>query len=55
VSDAWDDEGFGAEDDWQGGESVGADLEDEASGFDDPEDDPEEDETVDALDEEGDD
>ena len=35
MSDAWDDEGFGPEDDWEGAESVESDLED---GFDDPED-----------------
>jgi hypothetical protein len=52
VSDAWDDEGFGAEDDWQGDESVGADLEDELGGFDDPE---EDEATEDASVEEGDD
>jgi hypothetical protein len=38
VSDAWDDEGFGGEDDWVGGQSLEADLEeDDASalaGFD---------------------
>lgn len=38
MSDAWDDEGFGGEDDWVGGQSLGADLEeDDASalaGFD---------------------
>jgi hypothetical protein len=32
VSDAWDDEGFGPEDDWEGSESVAADLEDDAPG-----------------------
>jgi hypothetical protein len=30
VSDAWDDEGFGPEDDREGAESVEADVEDEA-------------------------
>ncbi len=30
VSDAWDDEGFGVEDDWEGGQSLEADLEDDA-------------------------
>ncbi len=55
MSDAWDDEGFGADDEWQGEGSVGAGLEEDVAGFDDPEDDPEEDETLDALDEEGDD
>lgn len=38
MSDAWDDEGFGGEDDWVGGQSLEADLEeDDASalaGFD---------------------
>jgi hypothetical protein len=29
VSDPWEDEGFGAEDDWQGKESLESDLEDE--------------------------
>jgi hypothetical protein len=29
VSDPWEDEGFADEDDWEGGESVQADLEDE--------------------------
>jgi hypothetical protein len=29
VSDAWDDEGFGGEDDWQGGQSLEADLEED--------------------------
>ncbi len=32
MSDAWDDEGFGAEDDWEGSESVETDLEDDALG-----------------------
>jgi hypothetical protein len=36
VTDAWDDEGFGPEDDWEGTESVEADLEDD-TGLDDPE------------------
>ncbi len=53
MSDAWDDEGFGAEDDWQGDESVGVDVEGELAAFD--EDLEEEDETLDALDDEGDD
>jgi hypothetical protein len=36
VSDAWDDEGFGAEDDWEGAESVESDVEDDAlAGLDD--------------------
>jgi hypothetical protein len=36
VSDAWDDEGFGGEDDWEGTESVESDVEDDAlAGFDD--------------------
>jgi hypothetical protein len=35
VTDAWDDEGFGPEDDWEGSESVESDLEDDAlEGFD---------------------
>jgi hypothetical protein len=29
MSDPWEDEGFGAEDDWQGKESLESDLEDE--------------------------
>jgi hypothetical protein len=29
VGDAWDDEGFGVEDDWEGGQSLEADLEDD--------------------------
>ena len=29
TGDPWEDEGFGAEDDWEGKESVEADLEDE--------------------------
>ena len=29
MSDPWEDEGFGGEDDWEGKESVDADLEDE--------------------------
>jgi hypothetical protein len=29
VSDAWDDEGFGGEDDWEDAEGVDADLDDE--------------------------
>ena len=29
MSDAWDDEGFGGEDDWVGGQSLEADLEEE--------------------------
>ena len=34
VGDPWDDEGFGGEDDWVGGQSLEADLEDDAlSGF----------------------
>jgi hypothetical protein len=34
VTDAWDDEGFGPEDDWEGTESVESDLEDSAlAGF----------------------
>ena len=28
-SDPWEDEGFGGEDDWEGGESLEADVEDE--------------------------
>lgn len=30
MSDPWDDEGFGGEDDWEGGQSLEADLEDDA-------------------------
>ena len=42
MSDAWDDEGFGPEDDWQGTESVESDIEDGAlAGFDDELDDEE--------------
>jgi hypothetical protein len=29
MGDPWEDEGFGGEDDWEGKESVEADLEDE--------------------------
>jgi hypothetical protein len=29
MSEPWEDEGFGGEDDWEGKESVEADLEDE--------------------------
>jgi hypothetical protein len=29
MSDPWEDEGFGGEDDWEGRESLEADLEDE--------------------------
>jgi hypothetical protein len=29
MSDPWEDEGFGGEDDWAGAESLEADLEDE--------------------------
>jgi hypothetical protein len=36
VSDVWDDEGFGGEDDWEGAESVESDLEDAVVGFDNP-------------------
>ena len=37
MGDAWDDEGFGPEDDWEGAESVESDLEDDALvGFDEP-------------------
>jgi hypothetical protein len=51
VSDPWEDEGFGGEDDWAGDTSLAADLEDDAlsgldeldeaevEGEDDPEDD----------------
>jgi hypothetical protein len=45
MTDAWNDEGFGAE----------VEVEDELAGFDDAENDPEDDETLDALDDEGDD
>jgi hypothetical protein len=37
VTDAWDDEGFGPEDDWEGTESVETDLEDDP-GLDEPDD-----------------
>jgi hypothetical protein len=47
VSDAWDDEGFGPEDDWEGTESVESDIEDDAlAGFDDEPDDAELDDTL---------
>ena len=29
MSDVWDDEGFGVEDDWEGGQSLEADLEED--------------------------
>jgi hypothetical protein len=50
VSDAWDDEGFGGEDDWEGGQSLEADLEEDddsaLAGFDEELDDAELDEAV---------
>jgi hypothetical protein len=53
VSDAWDDEGFGPEDDWEGTESVESDLEDDALvGLDDELDDAELEEDTVAGDEE---
>ena len=30
MSDPWDDEGFGGEDDWEGSQSLEADIEDDA-------------------------
>jgi hypothetical protein len=30
VSDPWDDEGFGGEDDWEGSQSLESDLEDDS-------------------------
>ena len=47
MSDVWDDEGFGGEDDWVGAESVESDLEDAVVGFDDPQQDEDEDEDED--------
>jgi hypothetical protein len=39
VSDPWEDEGFGGDDDWAGDQSLEADVEDDAlSGFDEAED-----------------
>jgi hypothetical protein len=50
VSDAWDDEGFGGEDDWEGGQSLEADLEEDddsaLAGFDEELDDAELDEAA---------
>jgi hypothetical protein len=50
VSDAWDDEGFGGEDDWEGGQSLEADLEEDddsaLAGFDEERDDAELDEAA---------
>lgn len=42
MGDPWEDEGYAGEDDWEGSESVEADLEDDALGDDDDDEDEEE-------------